>query len=389
VIATRLVVALLAVVALTAVPAPLAAQTPSAQPLPEPEGVTAGAAVLWDPQAEQVLWGREEATGVPMASTTKIMTTLLALEAGTVDDSVTVSQRAAQAGGAGLGLRAGQQLPMRSLLAGLMLRSGNDAAIAVAEHVAGSEDAFVRRMNARARELALGDVEFLNPSGLTEDRRHRASPLALARLTRVAMAHPEFAQWAGARRLSVPDLGALQNRNELLPTYPGAIGVKTGYLAHAGYALVAAATRDGLTLYAVVLASNDNFGDAKRLLDWGWAHYRLAQPAVAGQPLSVYRWADTETPLVAHVRLSAAVRRDRPVLLRVSLTPTAERPLPARHTLGTAELVEGERVVASSPLRTTAALAAPPSAEGAKGAGRAVHDAVRALMRTVPLDAAA
>jgi D-alanyl-D-alanine carboxypeptidase len=170
--------------------------------------VSASGAVLWDPLDQRVLWGREADVPRRIASTTKIMTTWLALEAGTLDDTVTVSATAAaadsQPGAASLGLRAGEQISMRSLLTGLMLRSGNDAAVAVAEHVAGSEAAFVDQMNAEARRLGLDTTNFINASGLTNAPEHRASPRDLAVLAQTAMANaaphaPTFPVWDRSR----------------------------------------------------------------------------------------------------------------------------------------------------------------------------------------------
>lgn len=383
---TLLVAALALALALPAVPA--TAQQDDEPGLTAPE-LTALGGVLYDPAADQVLWGRREDVGIPMASTTKIMTTLLALEAGGLDETVEVSREAAQAGGAGLGLRMGQRLPLRSLLAGLMLRSGNDAATAVAEHVAGTEEAFVARMNARARQLGLSDTHFVNASGLTDDREHRASPLDLARLTKAAMAHAEFARWAGAPRLTVPGLAPMENRNELVGRYPGATGVKTGYLSHAGFALVASAEREELTLYAVVLGSQDSFRDAARILDWGYARYRLARPAAAGAVAGRYRWAGADTPLTAVRELAAAVPRDAQVAYRLRVRPLMALPVTAGTPLGEAELVAGGEVVATTPLVAGHDVAAPPPRDAPAEAGAALQDGLRALARLHPGSAAA
>ena len=379
----------LAAPAVPAVPAGAQDTPESATELP---AITALGAVVYDPAGRRVLWGKKEDVGVPMASTTKIMTTLLAIEAGTLDDTLTVSRKAAQMGGAGLGLKLDQRIPMRSVLAGLMLRSGNDAATAVAEHVAGSEEAFVARMNQRAQELGLRDTRFVNASGLTDDRSHRASPLDLARLTAVAMAHPDFAKWAAARRLAVPGLGTLENRNELIGRYRGANGVKTGYLAHAGLALVASAARGGLTVYVVVLGSRDSFGDATALFDWAFAQYRIAQPVTAGDTVGTYRWADAHTPLVATATMAAAVRRDADVRWRVRMPASAARPVPAGASLGEVELVEDGKLLTSRALEAGQAVPAPTepgAAPSSARAGAALQEALRAFARLSPEGAGA
>jgi D-alanyl-D-alanine carboxypeptidase (penicillin-binding protein 5/6) len=351
--------------------------------------VTAAGAVVWDPADERPLWEREADVPRAMASTTKIMTALVALEHGTVDDEVAVSEAAAGAdagaGAASLGLRPGQRVPMRSLIAGLVVRSGNDAAVAVAEHVAGSEAAFVARMNARAAELGLRETSFVDASGLTTDPAHQASPRDLARLAAVAMAHPEFARWAGASQVVAPGLPGLENRNELLGRYPGATGVKTGYTARAGQCLVASATRDGRTLYAVVLGSRDSFGDATSLLDLGFNGFRRAAPLVAGGTGAVYRWADASIPVVAADTLARTVPADSRVEWRVRLRSAARRPVQAGSVLGEAELLVDGRVVKAVDLRA-AARVAPPSldASPATRAGVALHDAIRAFARLEP-----
>lgn len=347
-----------------------------------PPELDAPGAVLWDPAEGRILHGVQESQGRPMASTTKIMTTLLALEAGTVEEVVTVSPSAATQDGASLGLSAGQQLPMRSLLAGLMLRSGNDAAMAVAEHVAGSEAAFVERMNARARELGLTDTRFVNASGLTDDPRHHASPLDLARLTEEARTYPEFRAWAAAPRLDVAGIGVLENRNELLGRYPGADGVKTGFTALSRYSLVASATRDGWTLLAVVLGSENNFGDAARLLDHGFQDFRRVSPLSTATTATRYRWAGAAVDLVPDQPLAATVPAGAAVSWRAVLEPLTPRPVPAGMVLGQVRLVVDGRPREPVPLRAANAVAAPePSGPAAAAAGAAVHDALRAFVR--------
>lgn len=351
-----------------------------------PPAVTAEGAVLWDPADEATLYGKSEATGRPMASTTKIMTVLLALEKADIDELVTVSPAAAGRGGASLGLRAGQELPLGSLLAGLMLRSGNDGAAAVAEHVAGGAEGFVALMNARADELALSDTHFEDVSGLTSDPAHRASPLDLARLAEVAMAHPEFAAWAGAATLGVPGLGTMTNRNELLGAYPGATGVKTGFTSLAGQTLVASAARRGRTLYAVVLGSEDRASDAAALLDHGFEDFARPAPLAAGQPMGSYRWADTATPLVAEEELATTVATESTVVWRTELDPVRTRPLPRGAVMGQAVLLVDGSVADSTPLKTAEPVSRPGTASSGALAGAALHNTLRAIGRAVPVD---
>ncbi|HVM19342.1 MAG TPA: serine hydrolase, partial [Egibacteraceae bacterium] len=349
---TRRALALLVVLSVVVGGVPAAAD--------EPE-VTARGAVLWDAADDRVLWGHNEREGLPPASTTKIMTVLLALEAGAVDETVTVSAEAVETGrrpgAATLGLTEGQQIPMRSLLAGLMLRSGNDAAVAVAEHVAGSEAAFVEKMNARAGELGMDATNFLNASGLTDDPDHRASALDLARLADLAMADDDFAEWAGAPAMDVPGLGRLESRNELLSRYDGATGVKTGYTNVAGLCLVGSARRGARPLIAVVLGSTGGLGagtsftDTIAVLEHGYDDWRRPRPVRRSRPVVPYRWADAAVRLTPDDTLARTVAADESAVWRVRLSPVAPRPVEQGAPLGVAELLVEGAVIDTTPLR--------------------------------------
>jgi D-alanyl-D-alanine carboxypeptidase (penicillin-binding protein 5/6) len=359
-----------------------------ADPLPAgAPAVSAAGAALWDPADDRVLYGVEPEVGRPMASLTKIMTVLLALEAGTIDDTVTVSAQAAALGEATLDLRPGQQVPMNSLVAGLLLRSGNDAALAVAEHVAGDQQTFVAQMNARAAELGLDATRFVNPSGLTTDPAHVSSPVDLARLAEVAMAHETFARYAGAAAVTVPGLAPMVSRNELLGVYPGASGVKTGFTSLAGNCLVASATRDGRTLYAVVLDSERSFADATALLDYGFGEFRRAEPVAPGGVATTYRWSGAEVAAVASSGLGMTVPADARVTWRTRVQPSVARPVAAGAPLGTVELMVDGEVVRDAPLVAEAAVAAPQrSRPPAAVAGAALQDALRAFARTAVIE---
>ncbi|MGH8930939.1 MAG: D-alanyl-D-alanine carboxypeptidase family protein, partial [Egibacteraceae bacterium] len=352
--------------------------------------VTAEGAVLWDPADDVVLFDREADRPRPMASTTKIMTVLLALESRGVDEDLVVSEQAVEVGrtpgAADLGLQAGQRIAVRSVLAGLILRSGNDGAVAIAEHLAGSEDVFVQKMNVRAAELGLSGTDYLDSSGLASDEGHHASPMDLARLAAVAMSHPDFAEWAGADRMDVPDIGVLENRNELIGTYQGATGVKTGYTGIAGLCLVASATRGDRTLYAAVLHSENSFVDVAELLDYGFEAYERPEPLVAGQQAATYRWSGAEVPLYADQSLAQTVPIGTPVTWRVVLDPYAPRPVAVGARLGRAELLVDGQVVEHVVLRAATAVPAPPAGSRGEVAGSAIQDTIRAFTRLHPVD---
>jgi len=372
-------------------PQPGAAPVPAPVLAPDPPGLTAAGAVLVDPLSGLVLHADDAESPRLIASTTKVMTALLALEAGTIEQQVSVSANAvavgAAPGAANLELRAGQSIAMRSLLTGLIMRSGNDAAVAVAEHVAGDEPTFVARMNARAQELGLTATSFVDASGLGEEPGNRSSPLDLARLADVALRDPEFASWAGAAQRTVEGLEPLTNRNLLLGAYEGATGVKTGYTSGAGLCLVASATRGDRTLYAVVLDSEDSFADAAALLDHGFDDYRRVVPAGPAVPVVTYRWGGAQAPVVAAEPLDVTVPLGTPVTWRASLDPVEPRPAAAGTGVGSAELVVGGAVVDTVELRLAADAPPPdPARSPAAQAGAAVQEALRGFARLESLD---
>jgi D-alanyl-D-alanine carboxypeptidase len=221
-----------------------------------------------------VLWTKRAHERRQVASTTKIMTALLALRRLGPHDVVTVDRSVPRVPLVREGLRAGERVEAWKLFYGLLLYSGNDDALALAIAAAGSRPAFVHAMNAEALRLNLRDTHFRSPSGV-EDEDNYSSAWDLAALTRVALRNARFRAVVRTRRKEVAwsaptNAKVYVNKNLMLTRYPGAIGVKTGYTTKAGHCLVAAATRHGRTLIAVVLASRDMYADATRLLDLGF-----------------------------------------------------------------------------------------------------------------------
>ncbi|MCX7970943.1 MAG: D-alanyl-D-alanine carboxypeptidase [Negativicutes bacterium] len=244
-----------------------------AQPAVGP--VTAQSAIVMVAATGEVLWEKDADTRRPPASTTKIVTLLLALENGNLDDVVTASQTASQTDGSSIWLEPGERLTLRQLLYGLMLLSGNDAAVAISEHISGSSAAFARLMTDRAHSLGAVSSNFTNPNGLPDDN-HYTTARDLAVLTAYGLNHhPEFRQIMGTRETTIPWHGKtfqreLYNENKLLWRYDGANGGKTGYTDAAGPCLVATAERNGVQLVAVVLNCEDMWQDAVNLLDYGF-----------------------------------------------------------------------------------------------------------------------
>ena len=262
-----------------------------------------------------------------MASTTKIMTALVAIEEGRLEDRVRIGPQAIRIYGSRAGLRAGQELRLEDLLHGLLLSSGNDAALAVAEHVAGSVEAFVERMNARARELGLLHTRFVNPHGL-DAPGHYSTAYDLAQLARVALLHPTFARIVARKEYPIPPLGTWHNTNRLLWSFEGIEGVKTGTTGRAGDCLVAAASRSGMRLISVVLGSDNRWADTARLLEYGFRHYRVLTLARYGQVLAEVHLPLTRRPLavVAADDVPVVLHHDEVPALQTRLVLAPPRP---------------------------------------------------------------
>ncbi|MDQ7849766.1 MAG: D-alanyl-D-alanine carboxypeptidase family protein [Armatimonadota bacterium] len=265
-----------------------AAPALDAAALPPP--VVAASAVLMDARTGAVLYARAADIPRPPASTTKILTALVALEHLHPDDPVPISRRAAeQRSGSSIGLEVGERWPARDLLAALLLASANDAAVALAEAAAGSVEGFADLMNRRARAAGARRSHFVVPHGLYHPD-HLTTARDLALITRAALRRGEVAQLVRRQTFTWLRPGlpprVVVNRNRLLWTFPGADGVKTGWIPQSGQCLVASATREGWQLIAVVLDSADVFGDAARLLGYGFTQFHLARVAAMGTVLA-------------------------------------------------------------------------------------------------------
>lgn len=207
-----------------------------------------------------------------VASTVKMLTALTVFRHAQMDEIVRISSAATATFGATLGLRAGEQYPVAVLLAGMMMRSGNDAALALAQHVAGSEEAFVALMRAEANQLGIQDAIINDPSGLADTNRFSARQLAT--IADAMLAEPALIATFSQSLFAIGSKRALPNRNRLIGSYPGANGIKTGFTTRAGNALVGSAKRDGRELIAVVLGATSDpqrFKSAEQLLDYGFA----------------------------------------------------------------------------------------------------------------------
>lgn len=249
-------------------------------------GTVAKAAVVMDATTGQIVYDQSGSERRAPASTTKIMTALVTLENARLDEVVTAGPSVRKVEPSVIGLDPGDKLTVEQLLYGLLLPSGNDAAVALAEHVGGSIPKFVGMMNAKAAQLSLANTHFVNPHGLDEDG-HYSSARDLAILARAAMKNPTFEKIVSTKeyRIPGPPLWVFKNSNRLLGLQPGADGVKTGYTDDAGRCLVYSATRDGHRVITVVLDSGAYLQDSAALADYFFANYGWETLDFSGVPL--------------------------------------------------------------------------------------------------------
>ena len=259
-----------------------------------PAGLSANAALLMEARSGEIVFAKNPDTPLPMASTTKIMTALVALEQIPLETVVTIPAEAVGIEGSSVYLTEGERLTVEELLYALLLASANDAAVALAVTVGGSVEGFAEMMNRKAVELGLTSTHFVNPHGLDAEGHHTTAR-ELAIIARAALENPHFLEICSTRRKAIPQDGVekgrwLLNHNKLLSSYPGCIGVKTGYTKKTGRCLVSAARRDGVTLIAVTLGAPDDWRDHTAMLDYGFACYHevtLCEEGFFSAPLPV------------------------------------------------------------------------------------------------------
>ena len=344
-----------------AAPAPIPAVTEN-----EAVEVKAPSAILMDAATGTVLFEKNADERREPASVTKIMTLLLVMEALdegriSMDDAVTASQAAAGKGGSQIYLEEGEQLPMDEMLKSVVVSSANDCATALAEHVAGSETAFVSMMNRRAEELGMTNTHFVNCTGLDDEpnaKEHLTTARDVAIMSRELLRHDRIRNYTTIWMDTVRNgQFGLSNTNKLVRFYEGTTGLKTGYTSTAGHCLSATARREGIELIAVILGgatSSERFADAKALLNWGFANYALVTPdldvsfdripvklgrenAVIPVPVS------TEAILIAKSQLPSVTRT-------VELEPELEAPVEQGQQVGVLRVMAGKQELKTIPL---------------------------------------
>ncbi|WP_445669843.1 D-alanyl-D-alanine carboxypeptidase family protein [Paenibacillus sp. FSL R5-0810] len=252
----------------------------------------AQAAALIDVTSGRLLYSKNGDERLRIASLTKIMTAIVAIEHGKLNDRVTVSKNAFAKEGSSLFLKLGEEMTLENLLYGLMLRSGNDAATAIAEHVGGTEEGFILLMNQKAQELGLTNTHFMNPHGLDHDE-HYSSANDVARMTAYALQNPTFKEIVKTPTKRAPNPNESwdykwDNKNKMLRLYEGADGVKTGFTKKAFRCLVSSATRNGQQIAAVTLNDGNDWNDHANMLDYGFNHFPLKQVIEKGQKIQGY-----------------------------------------------------------------------------------------------------
>ena len=324
----------------------------------------APSALLMEKQTGTVLYAKDEHTPREGASITKVMTLLLTMEAidsGALsyDDTVTGSAHAVSMGGSQIWLKEGEQMRVEDLIKAVCVVSGNDAAVALGEHLAGSEEAFVARMNERAKELGMHDTHFLNCTGLPAEG-HVTSAYDIALMSReLILNHPDLRRfttiWMDSLRNGA---SLLVNTNKLVRFYPGTTGLKTGSTSSAGYCISATAEKDGMELIAVVLGgstSDKRFADAKALLNYGFASYSLVtvvpESPLPAVPLTLGTQKAVQSVLTDKNALLLEKSRANGLTQAVSLPDAVDAPVEAGESLGTLDIFDASgTAVASLPL---------------------------------------
>lgn len=331
--------------------------------------VEAGACVLMEKETGSVLHENNAHQAMEPASVTKVMTMLLTMEAIdsgrlNLDEPVTTSTHAASMGGSQVYLKEGEQMSVRDMLKAVAVASGNDAAVALAEHLAGSEDAFVSKMNQRAKELGMNDTNFVNCTGLPA-AGHVTSAFDIALMSRELISHPAIREYTTIWMDTVRD-GQFQlaNTNKLIRFYEGATGLKTGFTDTALYCLSATAERNGMELIAVVLkspTSTQRFESAKALLNFGFANYTLKDvyPDQALPPIPVLMGeSETVQPVLSkNGRILVETGQAANVTSEISLCADVAAPVEQGQVLGQMVIRVGDEVRETIPIVAEAPVA--------------------------------
>lgn len=327
-----------------------------------PASLSSLSAVLYEPQSGRVLYAKDADTRRPMASTTKLMTALVAVEYLDISDTVTVPETAVLVEGTAMGLRGGDEVAVRDLLTGLLLSSGNDAANTLALLTSGSLPAFATLMNAKAAELGMSRSVFVTPSGLDEGD-HGSTARDMALLGAAVLKQPLLAELCATKEATVYINGnpiTVSNHNRLLRLYDDAVGLKTGFTKKSGRCLVSAATRDGVTLVVASLNGGDYWNDHMALYEYGFSLVEAVVPPTPSLPTVAVCGGESDsvsltapTPEAVVLQNGEAAR----VTYEWELPRFVWAPVQAGDTLGALRYKVDDRVLAQVPLTASTSVA--------------------------------
>lgn len=325
--------------------------------------LAASAAILMDFTTGKVIFAKNSTERRAPASTTKILTALVALERGELNQVITTSHKASKIGGSSIWLAPGEKHTLKELLYGILLNSGNDASVAVAEGLAGSEAKFAGWMNEKARVIGAKDTCFKNSNGLPEPG-HYTTAYDLALITRYALHNPVFAEIVKTKKKAINWPGReynrlLVNHNKLLWRYEFADGVKTGYTRQAGRCLVASATKNGQRLIAVVLNSKLMYEDTRKLFEYGFNNYQLLTVVGSGQEIGsipVMEGVVSQVPVLPQrpVTLVVPKAQTNKVKVNLEIPRSLHAPVERLQQVGELEVKFGAQVLAKIPVVTAA-----------------------------------
>ncbi len=338
------------------------AKTTSALAMQGPN-LRASSAILMDFTTGKVIFTKNSSERRAPASTTKIITALVALERGDLSRKITTSQNASKMDGSSIWLAPGEEHTLEELLYAVLLNSGNDASVAIAEGLAGSEDKFAAWMNEKAKTIGAKNTCFKNSNGLPESG-HYSTAYDLALITRHALHNPVFAEIVKTKKKAIEWPGReydrlMVNHNKLLWRYEFADGVKTGYTRQAGKCLVASATKNGQQLIAVVLNSKQMYEDSKELFEYGFNNYQLLTVIESEQKIgsiSVVEGVDDQVPVLSHRPVTLVIPRGQEdqVQVKVEIPDSISAPVERLQEVGELEVKIGAKVIETVPVVTAA-----------------------------------
>lgn len=318
--------------------------------------ISANAAIMLESGTNSVLYSKNAHTRLPMASTTKVMTALVAIEKGNPSDIVKTADEAYGIEGSSIYLAKNERISLKDLLYGLMLRSGNDASIAIAVHIGGNVQTFVDMMNAKAQELGLTNTHFTNPNGLPDDD-HYTSAYDLGIICSAALSNETFKTIVGTQYYTAQTgevKRTMMNKNKLLWQYDGALGIKTGYTQKAGKCLTFAAQRNGMTVIGVVLNCPDMFPDSMKLMDYCFENYEMYK-LISKDSIVMRSMIGNSSRLAAFAAasdISVPVKKSdgAKFTTQIQLNPNLTAPLKQGATVGVLTLYNGSTPVTSTAL---------------------------------------